>query len=96
MIIGICKVKLRIPENTSLKGKRRIVKSIITKVKNKYNVSVAEVSDQQLWQIATLGVCSVSNNSRHANEVISKVVNFITNGRFEVEVLDSEVEIIPC
>lgn len=96
MIIGICKVKLRIPENTSLKGKRRIVKSIITKVKNKYNVSVAEVNDQQLWQIATLGVCSVSNNSRHANEVISKVVNFITNGRFEVEVLDSEVEIIPC
>jgi uncharacterized protein YlxP (DUF503 family) len=96
MIIGICKVKLRIPENTSLKGKRRIVKSIITKVKNKFNVSIAEVSDQQLWQIATLGVCSVSNNSRHANEVISKVVNFITDGRFEVEVLDSEVEFIPC
>jgi hypothetical protein len=96
MIIGVCKIKLRIPENTSLKGKRNVVKSILTQLKNKFDVSVAEVDDQQLWQIATLGVCYVSNNSRHANEVLSKVINFVNNGRFEVEVLDCEIEIIPC
>ena len=96
MIVGVCKIKLRIPENMSLKGKRSVVKSIIAQLKNKFNVSVAEVDDQQLWQIATLGVCSVSNNSRYAKEVLSKVMNFVTNGRFEVEILDCEIEIIPC
>ena len=96
MIVGVCRIKLRIPENMSLKGKRSVVKSIITQLKNKFNVSVAEVDDQQLWQIATLGVCSVSNDSRYANEVLSKVINFVTNGRFEVEILDCEIEIIPC
>ena len=96
MIIGVCKIKLRIPENTSLKGKRSVVKSITTQLKNKFNVSVAEVDDQQLWQIATLGICSVNNNSRYANEVLSKVMNFVKDGRFEVEILDCEIEIIPC
>jgi uncharacterized protein YlxP (DUF503 family) len=96
MIVGVCKIKLRIPENMSLKGKRSVVKSIITQLKNKFNVSVAEVDDQQLWQIATLGVCSISNDSRYTNEVLSKVMNFVTNGRFEVEILDCEIEIIPC
>jgi len=96
MIVGVCRIKLRIPENMSLKGKRSVVKSIITQLKNKFNVSVAEVDDQQLWQIATLGVCSVSNDSRYTNEVLSKVMNFVTNGRFEVEILDCEIEIIPC
>jgi len=96
MIVGVCKIKLRIPENMSLKGKRSVVKSIIAQLKNKFNVSVAEVDDQQLWQIATLGVCSVSNDSRYTNEVLSKVMSFVTNGRFEVEILDCEIEIIPC
>jgi hypothetical protein len=96
MIVGVCKIKLRIPENMSLKGKRSVVKSIIAQLKNKFNVSVAEVDDQQLWQIATLGVCSISNDSRYTNEVLSKVMNFVTNGRFEVEILDCEIEIIPC
>ena len=96
MIVGVCKIKLRIPENMSLKDKRSVVKSITTQLKNKFNVSVAEVDDQQLWQIATLGICSVSNNSRYANEVLSKVMNFLKDGRFEVEILDCEIEIIPC
>ena len=79
----------------SLKGKRRVLKSIITQLRNRFNVSVAEVDDQQLWQIATLGVCSLSNDSRYNNEVLSKVVNFINNGRFEVEMLDYQIEIMP-
>ena len=96
MIVGVCKIKLRIPENMSLKGKRSVVKSIITQLKNKFNVSVAEVDDQQLWQIATLGICCVSNDTRYTNEVLSKVMNFVTDGRFEVEILDCETETIPC
>ncbi len=71
------------------------MKSITTRVGSKFNVSVAEVDDQSLWQLATLGICCVSNNSRYTNEVLSKVVDFIINSRFEVEILDYEIEILP-
>lgn len=95
MNVGVCRIKLRLPENMSLKGKRRVFKSITTQMGNKFNVSVAEVDDQDLWQIATIGVCCISNDKRYTNEVLSKVVNFITNGRFEVEMLDYQIEILP-
>ena len=95
MNVGVCKIRLRLPENMSLKGKRRVLKSIITRLKNRFNVSVAEVDDQQLWQMATLGVCCLSNDSRYTNEVLSMVVNFIANGRFDVEMLDYKIEIMP-
>jgi len=95
MNVGVCKISLRLPENLSLKGKRRVLKSITTQLRNRFNVSVAEVDDHDLWQLATLGICCVSNNNRHTNEVLSKVVDFIVGGRFEVEVVDYEIEILP-
>ncbi len=95
MNVGACRVRLRFPENLSLKGKRQIVKSITTRLKSKFNVSVAEVDDNDLWQVATLGISYVSNNRRYTNEVLSKAVDFIANGRFDVEMLDYEIEILP-
>ena len=95
MIVGVCRISLRIPENMSLKGKRRILKSIKAQIRNKFDIAVAEVEDQDLWQKATLGVCCIGNDSRYANEVLSKVVNFITDSRFEVEMLDYNIEIMP-
>ena len=95
MNVGVCKIELRLPGNMSLKGKRRVLKSIATRVKNKFNVSIAEVDNQELWQLASLGICYVSNNSRYTNEVLSKVMDFVVNGRFEVEVLNYEIEILP-
>ena len=94
MNIGVCKIELRLPENLSLKSKRRVLKSITTRVSNKFNVSVAEVGDQDLWQLATIGICYVSNNSRHTNEVLSKVVGFIVDSQFEVELLNYEIELL--
>ena len=94
MNVGVCKITLRLPENLSLKGKRQVVKSITSRVGNQFNVSVAEVDDHDLWQLATLGVCYVRNNKRHVNEVLSKVVNFIANSRFEAELLGYEIEIL--
>ncbi len=94
MNVGVCKIKLRLPENLSLKGKRQVLKSITTRVGSKFNVCVAEVDDQDLWQLATLGICCVSSNNRHTNEVLSKVVDFIVNSRFEIEILDYEIEIL--
>jgi hypothetical protein len=95
MNVGICKIKLRLPENHSLKGKRQVIKSITARVGNNFNVCVAEIDDHDQWQIVTLGICCISNNKRHTNEVLSKVVNFVGNSKFEVEVLDYEVEILP-
>jgi len=95
MNVGVCKVRLRLPGTLSLKDKRRVVKSITTRVGNKFNVSVAEVDDHDFWQSATLGICCVSNDNRYTNEVLSKIMDFIVNGRFEVEILDYEIEILP-
>jgi len=94
MNVGVCRVSLRFPENLSLKGKRRILKSITTRVAGKFNVAVAEVDNQELWQVATIGICCVSNNSRHANEVMSKIVDFIVSSRPDVEILGYEIEIV--
>jgi uncharacterized protein YlxP (DUF503 family) len=94
MNIGILKIHLRLPENLSLKGKRQVLKSIIAQLRNRFNVSVAEVADNDLWQLATIAVCAVSNDQRFTNEVLSKAVNLVENGRFEMEMLDYEIEII--
>ena len=95
MNVGVCRVSLRLPENLSLKGKRQVLKSITARIRNKFNVSVAEIDDHDLWQLASLGICCVSNSKRHNNEVLSKVVDFIIGARFEVEVVDYEIEILP-
>ena len=95
MNVGVCRVSLRLPENLSLKGKRQVLKSITARIGNKFNVSVAEIDDHDLWQLASLGICCVSNSKRHTNEVLSKVVDFIIGARFEVEVVDYEIEILP-
>jgi uncharacterized protein YlxP (DUF503 family) len=95
MHVGICTIRLRIPENGSLKDKRRVLKSIITRVRNKFNVSVAEIENNDNWQMATLGITCVSNDKRHANEVISKVADYISDARFEAEILGYNMEIIP-
>ena len=95
MNVGVCRISLRLPENLSLKGKRRVLKSITTRVRNKFNVSIAEVDDHELWQLATLGICCVSNNKQYTNEVLSKVVDFIIASRFDVEILDYEIEMLP-
>ena len=95
MNIGVCRINLRLPENSSLKGKRQVLKSITNRIRNKFNVSVAEVDNHDLWQLATIGICCVSNDNRYTNEVLSKVADFVVNSRFEVEILDYEIEILP-
>lgn len=95
MHIGVLKIKLRLPENESLKGKRQVISSIIARVRNSFNVGIAEVDDQDYWQLATLGIACVSNDPQHANEILSKVLNFISNCRYDCELLDYQLEVIP-
>jgi len=94
MNVGICTIKCRLPENSTLKGKRQIIKSITSRLQNKFNISVAEVDDNDQWQLATIGICCISNDKRYTNTVLSNVVNFVDGSRFELEILDYEIEII--
>lgn len=94
MVVCACRVILHIPENHSLKGKRHVLRSILTRVRNEFGVSAAEVADQDLWQRAVIGMAYVSNDAAHANEVISKAVNFIATAHGDAELLDYELEIM--
>jgi uncharacterized protein YlxP (DUF503 family) len=94
MTVGACRITLRLPENDSLKGKRQLVKSVISRVHNKYNVSIAEIDDNESWQILSLGISCVSNSVRHADEMLTNVVKFIAGSRLDAELLDYEIELL--
>ncbi|PKB83138.1 MAG: hypothetical protein BZY88_02845 [SAR202 cluster bacterium Io17-Chloro-G9] len=94
MHIGVCRLSLYLPGVQSLKGKRQVARSLTSRIRNEFNVSVAEVEDNDLWQRLTLGVTCVSNDSKHANEVLSRVVAFVETVRGDLEVLDYDTEII--
>ena len=93
MVIGICHLDLLIRENNSLKGKRRILKKIIERVKNKFNVSIAEVGNHDLWQSSQIGFCMVGNDRRFINSALDKIVLFI-EGISSAEIIKSEIEIM--
>jgi uncharacterized protein YlxP (DUF503 family) len=85
---------LHLPESASLKDKRQVFRSPSARIRNTFNVAVAEVEDHELWQRLTLAVCCVSTDSAHANEMVSKVVEFIEESSRDLELLDYETEII--
>lgn len=84
---------MRIPGNASLKGKRKVLRKIIDRVKNRYNISISEIGDNDLWQRSQLGLSVVGNDSRHINSSLDKIINFI-EGMNVAEIIDSEIEII--
>lgn len=93
MIIGTCTLKLTIYESNSLKDKRSVVKSIIGRIQSRFNVSIAEVDLNDTWKTSVIGFACVTNDRKHANQVISSVVNFI-DGDSRVEIIDHNIEIM--
>lgn len=91
MVVGLCTLELYIGEADSLKDKRRVLKSILDRVRSRFNVSIAEVGQQDLWQRATIAFACVSNDSGHTNQVINNVVNFIER-QGSIQVTDYRVE----
>ena len=94
MHVGLCRITLRLPESHSLKEKRQAVRSATSRLRHQFNISVAEVEDNDLWQVVTLGVSCVSNDPRHANEVLSRVMNYLEQMRLDWELLDYQVEVV--
>lgn len=93
MVIGVCTIFLRVPENHSLKGKRQVLKSLMTRVRNEFNVSIAEVEQQDAWQTAVLGMACVSNDPAHAHGLLTRVVQAISAYRLDAEIIDYQIEI---
>jgi uncharacterized protein YlxP (DUF503 family) len=77
MIIGLCTVELYLPDSQSLKAKRQVLLSVKDRVRDRFNVSIAEVGDQDLWQKAVLGIACVANERKHVNQVLDQTVNLI-------------------
>ncbi len=94
MIIGVCTIHLELPGCHSLKDKRRIVKSILARLGNEFNISVAEVERNDAWQHAVLGVACVSNDQGYLHRLLTKVVRSIEKGRFDAQVTDYEIEML--
>ena len=92
MIVGVVSVELEIPENNSLKGTRSVVKPIVLKVMNKYNIHAAEVGQLDSLDSATIGLVMCGNDQRHVNEVLSKAVDWLEHHQFEANVADIEME----
>ena len=92
MNIGIAKLTLRLSGSSSLKDKRRVINSIRERVRNKFNVAVAEVDQNDAWQTAVIGITCVSNNVRHADQTLDNVLSFIEADRPDAEVIDCEME----
>jgi len=92
-VIGVCKLDLRIPENHSLKEKRHVLRKLIDRVRTRFNVAISEVGDNDLWQRAQMGFCTVGNDRRHINSSLDKVIYFIEQMNL-VEMVHTEIEII--
>jgi uncharacterized protein len=75
MVVGVCTVELWIPESQSLKDKRQVVHSLKDRLRGKFNLSVAEVDGQDLWQKAVLGMACVANDGRHVEQVLEQALN---------------------
>ena len=92
MQISVARVTIRLPENDNLKGKRRVVKSICTRVHNKFNVSISEIDDNELWQIASFGIVCAGNSSRITEGTLNSVLDYINASSDDFEVIDISQE----
>jgi uncharacterized protein len=93
IIVGLCTVELFIPESQSLKDKRQVLLSLKDRLREKFNLSVAEVGEQDLWQKAVLGLACVANEGRYVNQVCDQALNLI-RAVPAVEIVQSRVELL--
>ena len=93
MVIGACTLKLQIFESNSLKDKRHVIKSIIGKIQSRFNVSIAELDLNDIWQVSIIGFACVTNNTNHANQMVSNIIKFI-DGDSRMEIIDYNIEIL--
>ena len=91
MIVGVMTAHLSLPGVTSLKGKRSIVKSVIGRLKGRFNISIAEVDQRDTKTSAVIGISVVCNESRFIDQQFDSIINFMRNdGRFILGQIERE------
>jgi hypothetical protein len=93
MVIGILELEIKLFSSDSLKEKRRIIKSLIDRIHNNFNVSVSEIRHQDLWQRAGLGIALLTTEGKFAQSILSKIVEFIKKDK-KISLIDSKMEIM--
>ena len=93
MVVGIAKLSLRLPENHSLKGKRKVMKSLCDRLRQRFNLAVAEIDSQDLWQTGEVGIVTVGNDGKYVNSKLDKAINFIDDLQL-AEIVDVHLELI--
>jgi uncharacterized protein YlxP (DUF503 family) len=94
MFLGVLRLVLHLPDPGSLKSKRHLLRSAIDRVKGKFNVSIAEVGDNDLWQRSVVGVAAVGNDHAFVNETLDKVADFVASMHGgQILVTDRAIEI---
>lgn len=93
MVVGVIELKVQMPWVHSLKEKRMVVKSLCAKVRNKYNVSIAEIREHDLHQVAVLGLVCVSGEAAQADSIMDNIINFM-EGNTEAEIIINHREIL--
>jgi uncharacterized protein YlxP (DUF503 family) len=93
MTVVVCTIELHLPAPSSLKEKRRILKSVIERIQHRYQVSISEVGDHELWQRAAIGVACVGRDRQPTLRVIDQVIGFIRRNP-EVELIRHETQVV--
>ena len=93
MVVGVCQILLSLPGVTSLKGKRSIVRKVLDRTSNRFNVSAAEVGRQDVHRQAVIGFAVVSSDRRHANAMLDSIASFV-EGASEAVVMDRSTELL--
>ena len=91
MIVGLCRIEVFIPESRSLKAKRQVIKGLKDRIRNRFNVSVAEVDHQSLWQRVTLGLALVSDEKGYIDRTLQQILNLV-HAEPRLQVLDHAFE----
>ena len=92
MVVATCVVKLHLNGVYSLKEKRRIVKSLCTRLPQKFNLAVAEIEHQDVWQTAVIGLAAIGNESAHLHSMLEKAVAWIEQTRPDIPIDDYSIE----
>ncbi len=94
MVIGICTLELTIPTAASLNDKRHVIKSLIARLRHEFNISVAEVDRQNVWQSAIIAAVAVSGDRDYVHGLMMRVANWVDNSRLDCELVDYEIELM--
>lgn len=94
MVVAACTIELHLPGSGSLKSKRRVVKSLIARLRNEFNVSAAEVGAQDVWQSAIIGVVCVSSSQNYAHGLLTRLVEWVEDTRLDCDLIDYQIEFL--